>query len=300
MTASTPYALVRARLSQINSVAVDNIEFSHPRGEHAANHTFNISYADVLPDQNKVVAGEWFDMDANSAQLSIEEGMAQRLGVGLGDELTLGVGSEVLKGKITSIRNVIWENFKPNFYLISNRGLIEEMPQTWLLSALVKDDNKADLKELLKLYPSVTLLDISELMARVRGIVDKASIALQFFFLFALVSAIIVLLAAVQTGRNEREVESSLLRALGAHTRQLYRVHLLEFTLMGGLIGFFSAAFASLCGWLVSVYFFDIEYHFSISLWFYSLASSCLVLTIAGMLVSRKVYNTSPMRVLRS
>ena len=127
-----------------------------------------------------------------------------------------------------------------------------------------------------------------------------ASVALQFFFVFALASALIVLMAAIQTGRHEREIESSLLRALSAHTNQLYRVHVLEFTLMGGLIGFFSAAFATVAGWAISVYFFDIDFHFSPTVWAYSLISACLVLTIAGTLVSRRVYNVSPMKILRS
>ena len=195
---------------------------------------------------------------------------------------------------------MVWENFKPNFYLITNPGLIESFPQTWLLSALIKDTDKADLKLLLQRYPSITLLDISEIMARVRAIVDRASVALQFFFLFALASAVIVLLAAIQTGRHEREVESSLLRALSANTGQLCRVHVFEYTLMGVLIGFFSAAFASVAGWAISEFFFDIEFQLSARVWIYSLVSACLVLTLAGTIVSRRVYNVSPMKVLRS
>lgn len=298
--ASTPYALVRARMSQINGVDIDKIRFSHPRGSHSVTHTFNITYADELPEQNKIVAGNWLDENRDPMQFSVEEGMAERLGLTLGDQLMMTVGSKTLQASVTSIRSVLWENFKPNFYLIANKELIADMPQTWLLSALIKDQHKADLKQLLQRYPSVTLLDISELMARVKAIVDKATVALQFFFLFALAAASIVLLAAIQTGRHEREVESSLLRALGAHTSQLYRVHVLEFTLMGVLIGFFAAAIASIAGWAVSVYFFDIEYHFSASLWAYSLVSACLVLTLAGIMVSRRVYNVSPMKILRS
>ena len=298
--ASHPYALVRARMSQINGVDVDKIRFSHPRGSHSVTHTFNITYADTLPVQNNIVAGSWLSENRDPAQFSVEQGMAEKLGLKLGDQLTMTVGSKILQASVTSIRSVLWENFKPNFYLIANRDLIEEMPQTWLLSALIKDQHQADLKELLQRYPSVTLLDISELMARVKAIVDKATVALQFFFLFALAAATIVLLASIQTGRQEREVESSLLRALGAHTSQLYRVHVFEFTLMGLLIGFFAAAIASVSGWAVSVYFFNIGYHFSASLWVYSLLSACLVLTLAGILVSRRVYNISPMKILRS
>ncbi len=298
--ASTPYALVRARMSQINSVDIDKINFSDPRASHSVTHTFNITYADEIPDQNKIDEGLWLSENPGMAQFSVEKGMAERLELKLGDQLTMNVGSQVMQASVTSIRSVVWENFKPNFFLIANSELIEPYPQTWLLSALIKDQDKADLKQLLQRYPSVTLLDISELMARVRAIVDKATVALQFFFLFALASATIVLLAAIQTGKHEREVESSLLRALGAHTNQLYRVHVLEYTMMGGLIGFFSACIASLAGWAISVYFFKIEFELSPAVWIYSLISACLVLTLAGTLVSRRVYNISPMKILRS
>jgi putative ABC transport system permease protein len=298
--ASTPYALVRARMTQINDVDVDKIDFTDPRASHSVTHTFNVTYADKVPDQNLIVAGEWLSNSNDPAQVSVEQGLAERLELEIGDTLTMMVGSQRFETRVSSIRSVAWENFKPNFFLITNAELIESFPQTWLLSALINDSNKADLKQLLQRYPSVTLLDISELMARVRGIVEKASVALQFFFLFALVSAVIVLLAAIQTGRHEREVESSLLRALSANTGQLYRVHILEYTLMGALIGFFSAAFASIAGWAISEFFFDIEFQLSARVWIYSLVSGTVILSLAGTMVSRRVYNVSPMKVLRS
>ncbi|TNF91652.1 MAG: FtsX-like permease family protein, partial [Gammaproteobacteria bacterium] len=297
---STPYALARVRLSKINSIDVDKISFTDPRAGHLVRHNFNVTHARELPDQNEIVAGSWLDADNPRAQLSVEEGMANRLELKLGDVLTLTSGSKTLHAPVTSIRSVVWENFKPNFYLIANPELLADLPQTGLLSAYVDAENKIELKQLLKRFPSITLLDITELMARVRNIVDKASIALQFFFVFALASALIVLLAAIQTGRHEREIESSLLRALSAHTNQLYRVHVLEFTLMGALIGFFSAGLATVAGWAISVYFFKIDFHPSLTVWIYSLMSSSLVLTIAGTLVSRRVYNISPMKILRS
>jgi len=297
---SPPYALVRARMREINSVDVDKIDFSDPRAAHSLTHTFNVTHAEDLPDQNIIVEGAWLGDSRELAQVSVEQGMAKRLQLAIGDRLTLSVGSQQLQAMVTSIRSVVWENFKPNFYLIVNKDLLASFPQTWLLSARIRDANKADLKLLLQRYPSVTLLDISEIMARVRGIVEKASIALQFFFLFALASAVIVLLAAIQTGKHEREVESSLLRALGASTGQLYRVHVFEYTLMGALIGFFSAAFASVAGWAISRYFFDMEFQLSAAVWVYSIGSAMFVLTLAGILVSRRVYNISPMKVLRS
>ena len=297
---STAYPLVRTRLTHINGAEVETIEFSNPSAERLLHHTFNISFAKKIPDDNAVVEGQWIDTNSAAAQLSVEQGMAESLDLGIGDVLSFSVAGEVIEVPITSIRSVLWENFKPNFYIIANQKLIEDLPQTWLLSALINENQKRDLKNLLAQFPSVTLLDITELMARMRGIVKRASIALEFFFIFAVASAFIVLLAAIQTGRQERQIETSLLRALSANTNQLYRINVLEFTLMGVLIGLFSALFASLAGWIISVYFFDIDYRFSATLWGYSLVSAITVLTIAGTLVSRKVYNISPMKILRS
>ncbi|MCZ6668759.1 MAG: FtsX-like permease family protein [Gammaproteobacteria bacterium] len=300
VSSSVAYPLVRARMTHINGQAVDTIEFSDPRAHHLARHTFNLSYAEDLPDDNAVVEGEWIDSANTRAQLSVEQGLAKTLRIDLGDTLSFSVGSELFEAPVTNIRSVLWENFKPNFFIIANRQLIEDLPQTWLLSALIKDAQKSDLKQLLSRFPSLTLLDITELMARMRGIVERASIALEFFFIFALASAFIVLLAAIQTGKRERQMESSLLRAMSAKTSQLYRINVLEFTLMGSLVGLFSAMFASLSAWFISDYFFDINYQFSPALWAYSLLSAGLILTIAGILVSRKVYNISPMRILRT
>ncbi|MCP4188509.1 MAG: hypothetical protein GY763_12975 [Gammaproteobacteria bacterium] len=300
IASSDPYPLVRTRLAAINGVPVAQIAFADPRASNLVNHTFNVSFSEVLPDDNAIIEGQWIAGENPTNQFSVEQGMAERLAIKIGDVIALSVGAETIEAPVSSIRTVLWENFKPNFYLIANRRLIEHKPQTWLLSARIEDNNKPALKQLLQQFPAITLLDVSILMARIQAIIDRATIALEFFFLFALASAFIVLLAAIQTGKAERQKESALLRALSAQNRQLYSVHVLEFTLMGLLVGFFAALFASLAGWLISVQFFDIDYHFSPTTWIYGLVSATLVLTIAGTMVSRKVYNISPMKILRS
>ena len=147
--ASRPYALVRGRMSHINGVDVNEINFAHPGGSHSVNHTFNITYTTDLPEQNEIVEGSWISENRDPAQFSVEAGMAERLGLKIGDQITMNVGSRNLKASVTSIRTVVWENFKPNFYLISNPELISDMPQTWLLSALIRDEHTAQLKQLL-------------------------------------------------------------------------------------------------------------------------------------------------------
>ena len=299
IVSSDPYPLVRTRLHAINQIPVESIKFTHPRAQNLINHNFNVSYAGALPADNDIIQGHWMAAGARD-QFSVEQSMAERLGLQLGDVIMLTIAGEQLEAPVTSIRSVLWENFKPNFYLMSNRQLIEQKPQTWLLSALIEAGHKPVLQQLLARYPTITLLDISALISRIRAIIERASTALEFFFLFALASCFVVLLAAIQTGKRERQMESALLRALAAPGAGLYRVHILEFTLMGLLVGFFAALFANLAGWWVSVEFFNIDYHFSILTWIYSLVSSMVVLTLAGIFVSRKVYRQSPMKLLRT
>jgi putative ABC transport system permease protein len=297
---SPAYPLVRTRLTHINNVDVNQIDFDHPRAYGLIQHTFNVSYSEKIPDDNKIVEGQWRAPDSDQPSISVEQGMADKLGLKVGDMISLSIGADRIEAPVDNIRSVVWENFKPNFYLLGTARMLENLPRTWLLSALIKDSNQTILKQLLTRFPSVTLLDISVLMDRIRGIVNRAALALEFFFVFALASSLVVLLAAIQTGREDRRSETALLRALSAKTSQLYRIHVFEFALMGLLIGLFSAAVATLTGWGISTRIFEMDYQFSWQIWTISLVSATTVLTVAGVLVSRTVYRISPMQILRS
>ena len=123
---SPPYALVRARLAQINAVNVDQIDFADPRASHSVTHTYNMTFTEQVPDDNVIVEGKWLTENDSAAQVSVEKGMADRLELEIGDVLTMTVGSQRFEATVTSIRSVVWENFKPNFYLIANREV--ELP----------------------------------------------------------------------------------------------------------------------------------------------------------------------------
>jgi len=226
--------------------------------------------------------------------------MAEELGLKLGDELQFTLQGELFAAPVTSIRSVVWENFQPNFYILGSRQLLEQRPQTWLMSAFIDDQHKALLKPMLQQFPTVTLLDISELMQRIKGIIQRASVALEFFFGFATLSAIIVLLSALNTTNPMREMEIALLQALGASSAQKFSSQLAEFVMMGVLVGVFAALFANLIGWFVGYRFFDLVYSFSPLLWLYSMLISVLLITAFGMLFVFRSFSISPMRLLRS
>mgnify|MGYP007066195249 CR=1 FL=1 len=300
VSTSNVYALVRTRLVAINGEDVKSIEFDSDRANHFKNHVFNMSFSDALPADNVIIEGLWQDEKNNPSGFSVEQGMAQTLNLKLGDSLQFSVQGEQFEAAVSSIRSVVWENFQPNFYILAPRQLLESKPQTWLMSAFIDKQHKGLLKTLLQKFPTVTLLDISELMLRIKGIIQRASVALEFFFVFATLSAIIVLLSALKTTNRQREMEIALLQVMGANSRQKFASQVTEFILMGLLVGTFAALFSSLTGWLVGKLFFDLSYTFSINLWVISLLSSVVLISVMGTLFIRGSFSISPMRLLRS
>lgn len=297
---SNAYALVRSRLLAINNVPVKNMTFANERAYRLIDHVFNMSYGNELPPDNQITAGQWFSQDPAAAGFSVEAGMAQALGLNLNDELLFTVGGQQFSARVTSFRSVVWENFQPNFYVLASPAILQDKPQTWLMSMYLAEDKQNHLKGLMQRFPTVTLLDLSELIQRIMDIIDSAGIALEFFFLFATGSAIIVLLAALNTSNRMRELEIALLQAIGADNRQKRLSQLVEFVLMGLLVGALAALFASLLGWIIGDQLFDLQYRFMPWLWVNSLVIAVVVISLLGMLFIQRAVATSPMRLLRS
>ncbi len=297
---SQAYALIRTRLVAINQQDVKAIPFDNDRAQRLVNHVFNISFSERLPEDNVILDGQWFSDMPDPAGFSVEQGMAESLGIEVGDSLRFSVAGESFEQKVTSIRSVVWENFQPNFFILGTASLLETKPQTWLLSAFINEQKQSVLKPLIQQFPTVTLLDISEIMQRIKGIVNRASLALKFFFAFAALSGIVVLLSALKTSNPVREMEVALLQAMGANGQQKRASQVVEFVLMGLLVGVFAAFFATLTSWVLGAWFFELPFVFSVSLWVYSLVVAVSVITLVGSLFVYRSFSVSPMSLLRS
>lgn len=297
---SGAYPLIRARMASINDVPVGELKHEVERAKWLTRRTFNISFSEQLPVDNEIVEGEWLSASEEANQFSIEEDVAKDLNLEIGDKLEFTLAGSNFHGRVSSIRSVVWENFRPNFFVMGTREQLTQQPQTWLLSAVINDQNRTVLKTLVERFPTVTLLDIGEIMTRIKGIVDRASLALEFFFIFAIIAANIVLLSALNTANQDRKMEIALLQALGGQRTHKLSSQVFEFVLMGLLVGFFAALFASLTGYLVADLFFDIKYSLSLDIWLFSIGSAVGLITIIGTLFIARSFSTSPMRLLRS
>ncbi|TFG84177.1 MAG: FtsX-like permease family protein [Chromatiales bacterium] len=293
-------ALIRGRLTAVNDTPISQYKATNAQGATFLQREANLTWTDVLPESNRVTAGTWWGEGyVGDAQISLDADLARNLGVTVGDTVTFNIAGEDIKAPITSLRAIEWDSFQPNFYVVLSPGLAADLPQTYLASVYVPRDRVEILSRLVRKFPGVTVLDLEVILAQVRSVIDKASTAVQYVFLFTLLAGVVVLLAAVQLTRDERRFESAILHTLGAARRKILQGVAIEFVTLGSLAGVLAAVGATLLGWGLATYAFKLEYTVSALLWPLGLAAGALIVGITGTLATRRAVNEPPVAVLR-
>src|SRR5688572_9048418 len=166
--------MVRGRLTAIDG---EDVMSRRMRGEGGGwlFREANLTWAEELDATNEIVAGEWWAPGTERAEISIEQDIVQELGVELGDELTFEVGGFPLTATLTSVRRVEWDSLSPNFFLVLNPAALADYPATFVASTYAP--NREVMLELVRRYPSITVIDLESVLEQVRSIMDRAALA---------------------------------------------------------------------------------------------------------------------------
>jgi len=294
------YPMVRGRLTAVNGRPVSPADYPDDRARRLVEREFNLSWAAQPQDDNRIVAGRWWRAGERGAhEVSVEQGLAETLGLKLGDELTYQIADRSVRVTITSLRKVEWDSFRANFFVVAPPGLLDDYPATWITSFHLTAAQRDLLAPLVRSFPNITLIDVDALMTKVRDIMDRVNLSVQYVFLFTLFAGITVLYSAIQSTQDERLYESALLRTLGAS-----RVHVLkglaaEFVVLGLLAGVLAAFAASLAGFILARQVFHLAYTFNPWLWLVGLVGGALGVGLFGILGARFVLNRPPLQSLR-
>jgi len=293
--------MVRARMATINGESVKTREYPNSEGEWMANREANLSYVATLSPSNEIVDGEWWPADyAGPPLVSVEEEAFVNTGLALGDKLVWIVAGQELEVEIASTRRVNWDSFQPNFFMVMSPGALDGMPTTFISSLRIEEAQKPALVKLVRAHPSISVIDIDTILLQVRGIIEKASLAVQAVFVFTLAAGIAVLFAAVQSTIDERRFESAMLRALGAQKRTVFSGVMAEFAALGVAAGLLASAGASILASIVAAQLFELPYQFNPLLWLSGTASGVLVVCASGYVAARSAINAPPVDVLRA
>ncbi len=294
------YPMVRGRLVAINDRPVQPDDYPDARAQRLAAREFNLSWRTEPASDNRIVAGRWWSRDEHrSPLLSIEKGIGERLGFGMDDALTFRIAGQALTARVQSVRSVDWDSFRVNFFVVTPPGLLDDYPATYITSFHLPEDRRGMLIELVRRFPSITVIDVDALLAKVREIMERADQGMRYVFLFTLLAGFTVLMAAIQSTLDERRHESAILRTLGADRSAVRRGLLAEFLTLGALAGGLAAFAATLLSAWLAAQVFHFPYHGNPLVWLIGVAGGSLGIGLAGLVGTRMVLRHPPMESLR-
>jgi len=266
------YPIVRARLTQINGQTTEGNQ------DESLNRELNLTWQDKRPDHNPITAGSW---PPKAGEVSMEEGLAGRLKVGLGDTVTFTGDTQDFSAKVTSLRKVDWESLRPNFFFIFPSGALEGQPQSWLTSFRWENGNGM-LTQLNREFPTVSLLDIGAILKQVGQVLEQVSRALEVMVVLVTACGVLLLLAQVQVGMRQRHQELVVYRTLGAGKKLLRTTLWCEFALLGFVSGLVAAIGAETALAVLQTRVFDFPWEPDWRLWLILPVCGALLLSLCG------------------
>ncbi|HBH68126.1 MAG TPA: ABC transporter permease, partial [Erwinia persicina] len=270
--AETFYPVARVRLTSINEKPAD------PALDESLNRELNLTWQKDLPDHNPMTSGTW---PPKKGEVSIEQELAGRLGVKLGDTVTFTGDTQEFSARISSMRKVDWESLKPNFFFIFPPGTLDGQPQTWLTSFRMDNDN-ATLAQLNRQFPTLSLLDIGSILRQISQVLAQVSQALEIMVILVTACGVLLLLAQIQVGMRQRRQELVVFRTLGASTRLLRGTLWCEFALLGVVSGVAAAIGAEAALWGLQRKVFDFPWQPDFTLWLVLPLTGAVLLSLCG------------------
>lgn len=298
------YPMIRGRLIEVNGKPVDPDQYQDERARSLINREFNLSYMDNLPKENTIVAGQWFGGQQPSAtaitpQASVEEGLAKTLGLQLGDVLRFDIAGQTIAAPITSLRKLNWSSMRVNFFVVLPTASLQDFPQTWITAFHLPAAQFGATRGWLSRFPNLTVVDVGAMINQVQQILAQVIKAVEFLFLFALLSGLLVLYTALMASREARIAEVGLLRSLGASRAYLMQTQLGEFALIGLLSGLLAAAGATVIGALLAVRIFEFDWVFNAWIFPAGALAGLGVAMLAAWFGLRPILQTPPWVTLR-
>ena len=292
------HPMVRGRLVRINDVPAEETLTEEQRKHNSLHRELNMTWDDTAPPAGIIAEGEWWQPGTDD-EVSIEAEFAEDLGLEVGDKLTFLIGGTEVNVTVTSIRQVQWESFQPNFYAHLPEAALKNFPATWLNSFYLGNSQKVLLNDLVRQFPTVSLLDLDAVISQVKVMLEQSILAVEAMLFALLLAGLLVLAASIEASLDSRLREGALIRSLGGTRKQLMTMQVGEFVLIGAISGVVAVLGTELCSWWLNVQVFELPWQPAWWLWFALPTASSLLIGLSGWLGVRRVFNQSPGLVLK-
>ncbi len=289
---STPlYPSVKGRIQKINERELS----TQLRKENRLERELNLTMTDQVPSDNPLTAGHQFTAPL---QVSVEEKLADKLGIHLGDRIEMSLPEGRLVATVVSLRSVDWDSFKPNFFFMYSKGSLDVNAGSYLGSFYLPEGERQQLASVIQQFPTTMLIDIDAILQEIRHLLDMLGQALTLLASLVGLSGLLVLLASIQSTMDERKCEAALLRTLGASKSQLRLRLVVELASLGFAAGLLAVVIAETVG-LVLAWRFDLALGLHGIWWLVGPIVMMMMTVMVGLNRVRPLWSTAPALILR-
>ncbi|PCJ24867.1 MAG: permease [SAR86 cluster bacterium] len=258
-----------------------------------------VTWADELPADNRVTEGSWWDENIEAGYVSIEDEYASWLGIEIGDSVEFEINQQTVSAEVSSFRSVRWDNMQPNFFIIFSPGTIDYLGATFLSTALMEREQKILLNDLVRLFPTMVIIEVDALIEQIQNIIAQVTSAIELISVLVLVCGALVLLSCVNATLDERFHENAILRTLGAGKKLILTSLLIEFSMIGMVAGIIATIGAEGSLYYLQEQVFEQDFNFHYWVWVAGPLIGMVVIAGLGVNSTRKVVSISPLNVLR-
>lgn len=298
---SPVFPMIRGRLMSKNGENMQNKTWDSQRAERLAQREFNLSMAATMQVDNQLVEGRWWRQDEfGLPYLSIEQDLAQTLGIKLGDHLVFDIAGKQLDFEVKSIRKVEWDTMRANFFAVTPPQVLDEFSASYLSSFYLAKANAPALNQLVKALPNITVIDVAALLEQVRNIMQQMSRAIVFVYLFSLMAGVAVIYAALVATQETRMMEATLMRVFGSARREVAIAYITEFVVIGFVAAFVAVLIANGFAYYLSQQIFNVSFQFNWLVAGMSLLMASLFIPLVAWLGLRHYLNVTPRQLLQS
>ena len=272
-----------------------------PEGAWALRGERGLTYARTLPAGSTIVAGRWWPADyAGPPLVSIDERLALALKLKIGDPISYSLLGVERNARIASFRRIAWDTLGFNFVMVFSPNAIEDAPHNLAATIdLARGEEGAVMRALLPRFPSVSVIEVRDVLGQVRTIVSQMATAITAAASVAILAGIAVLIGAIAAAREARTYDGVILRTLGATRAQVLCVQALEYAFLTIVLAALSLLLGLGGAWYVVTQLFDFVWLPSYPAVLATLAAGAGLTMVIGLIGAWPILSARPARALR-
>ena len=297
--------VLRARVVGVQGREINLESYEEVRGRGSLSREYTVTYRPHLEANEEVIAGAWWNGAAPpEPQVSIEERLRDRFRIQVGDQMRVDILGRIVTARVASVRKVDWRDFRAGgFMMVFSPGTFDGAPHTFISALQGPRDSGARgamQSSLVSAFPNVSVIDLREVLDTFRAVIANVTLGVTVVGALVLLSGALILVGAVSMTKFRRVYEAAILKTLGASSRLIATMLLLEYGVLGAIAGTVGSLGAIVLSWAIATYALELPWAPTPALTIGGIVLTTIFVAAVGVLASLDVLRHKPLATLRA